>query len=494
MNLARKNRKNPQSIRNSGYSHYGANRTKTQNKGFRGTSRSPDEDINENLETLRERSRDLYMGGACIANGAIKTIRTNVVGCGLMLKPNIDYNYLKMTPEKAGAWQDSVKREFNFWAQSVNCDAQRLNNFYELQQLAMISALMNGDCFALMPYIKRKGSLYQTTIRLIEGDRVETPPRYMTDRNIHRGVKTDKLGEIVSYFIYDEHPGSRYFNPNNFKEISAFGKRTGERNIIHIMDSERIAQTRGVPLLAPIIETLKRMGQYTEAELQAALVGGLFTTFIKTEGAAGIGEMTPYEMYDRDDEEYVLGPGAVVNLGLGESVETANPGRPNSNFSGFMEALSKQIGSTLEIPDELLLKRFSSSYSASRAALLEAWKMFRMRRSWFANDFCQPIYERWLYEAVAIGRISAPGFFGDPIARAAYCKADWNGPSPGQIDPTKEATAAVYRIEHGLSTYEREAMEINGSSFDENVKQLKREREKLKEAGLLTEEFSAFSS
>lgn len=65
-----------------------------------------------------------------------------------------------------------------------------------------------------------------------------------------------------------------------------------------------------------------------------------------------------------------------------------------------------------------------------------------MYRAWFVADFCQPIYEEWLSEAVAKGRIKAPGFFTDPIIKDAYCSAEWTGPSAGQLDPTKEVEAA----------------------------------------------------
>ncbi|WP_162803227.1 phage portal protein [Salmonella enterica] len=73
-------------------------------------------------------------------------------------------------------------------------------------------------------------------------------------------------------------------------------------------------------------------------------------------------------------------------------------------------AICRQIGAALELPYELLVKHFTASYSASRAALLEARKMFRMRREWMVLSFCQPIYEEWLSEAVAKGRVIAPGF------------------------------------------------------------------------------------
>lgn len=80
----------------------------------------------------------------------------------------------------------------------------------------------------------------------------------------------------------------------------------------------------------------------------------------------------------------------------GEDVVFADPKRPGSGFPGFVEAVATQVGAALEIPKDLLMKAFNASYSASRAALLEAWKAFQMRRQWFTADFCRPIYEIWL--------------------------------------------------------------------------------------------------
>ena len=140
------------------------------------------------------------------------------------------------------------------------------------------------------------------------------------------------------------------------------------------------------------------------------------------------------------------------------------------------------MGAALEIPADLLLKSFNSSYSASRAALMEAGKAFRMRRKWFVDDFCTPVYEIWLSEAVARGRISAPGFFADPTIRAAYLGAEWIGPSQGQLDPTKEITAEILAIGEGITTREQATIRLNGGQWDANVDQLARENEKLRAA------------
>ena len=239
---------------------------------------------------------------------------------------------------------------------------------------------------------------------------------------------------------------------------------------------ERIGQNRGVPLLSPVIEAIKQLGRYTDAELMAAVISGMFTVFIETPSPEQkIGEGN--EQYEDEDlsSEMSLGSGAIIALNEGEKANMANPGRPNTAFDGFVSSLCRQIGAAIEIPPELLLKQFTNSYSASRGALLEAWKTFRMYRTWLSNDFCQPIYDEWLAEAVAKGRIYAPGFFQDPLVRKAYSMCSWNGPSQGQLDPVKEANGAKIRIEEGLSTRQQEAVELNGSDFFENNRQRIRE-------------------
>lgn len=473
-------------ILNSGYSHHGASRKKKSLFGWNSHGLSPDEDIGENLEILRERSRDLYMG-APMATGALKTMRTNVVGSGLRLKPSIDAEFLGLSDEEAYKLEKDIEREFSLWADSINCDAQRMNDFYELQQLAFLSWLMSGDVFAMLPHKTVANMPYDLRVYLIEADRVMNPANRQNDKNIKSGVEIGEYGETVAYWISKNHPGSHQykFKNNEFDRVEAFGKHTGRQNVLHLMDSERPGQRRGVPVLAPVIESLKQLSRYTEAELMAAVVSGMYTIFIETEDEVVDevpGQGIPIEdQIDQDDEtSYELGNGAIMALAKGETIKEANPGRPNTAFDGFVTAITRQIGAALEIPHELLVKQFTASYSASRASLLEAWKMFRMRRSWLSSDFCQPIYEEWLAEAVAKGRISAPGFFNNPVVRKAYSEAEWYGPSQGQLDPLKEVKAARERVDAGFSTRAKETAELNGTDFNDNFRQLAREEKLMK--------------
>ena len=480
-----------------GYGSAGASTRKRATKGFTAISGSPREDIDENNYTLRQRGRLMYMGNP-VAASAIKTSRTNTVGTGLRLNPRPDMELIGLSKEDAAAWVHKVKREFAIWAEKKDaCDATGLNDFYEFQQLLFVSWLTSGDVFALVQ--SRESTLmrpYSLRLRAIEADLVDTPSNYGSvspkvgkntnnGNRIYDGVEVDSDGMVVAYHIRNTYPYEDTLQSTEYKRIEARGKESGMPNILHLMSCERPDQYRGVSFIAPVIIPLLQMNRYTESELTAALVNSYLTAYIQTSTAEGenpFNEAHPDGDIDiRDPNEYEMGPGQVNFLQPGENVITVDPKHPVSGFQAFVDAVCTQMGAALEIPAEILLKKFDASYSASRGALLEAWKSFRMYRTWFTNDFCKPVYELWLSEAVARGRIDAPGFFTDPLIREAWLGSQWIGPSQGQLDPTKEIEAEILACQNGFSTHEDSALRINGSDFSANVEQLIRENETLKQ-------------
>ena len=490
---------------NKGYSETGASHTRKSLKGFTPQSGSPNEDITYNLYDLRTRSRTLSMAGG-LALSALKTNRTNVIGCGLILKSHVDREVLGLSEEEAIKWQNHTEREFALWAENKNhCDALGLNDYYKMQQLAFYSAIMSGDCSTLMQRDEAtvtKMLPYSLRLNIIESDRISTPNSFIvsgvmrsTDgansqngNKIYDGVEVDKHGKVVAYHISNNYPGERTSETTTWTRVEAIGKETGLPNIIfNLQDVERPGQYRGLPLIAPVIETILQIRRYTDSELMAAVVESLFTAFIKTNTKT---DEVPFDevsqgeppLLNKDENDYEMGPGNVVHLLPDEDVTFGDPKRPAGGFPAFVEAVAVQIGAALEIPKEMLLKQFNSSYSASRAALLEFWKLVKMRREWFVSDWCRPIYEIWMYEAVARGRIKAPGFFDDPILRMAWLGADFIGPAQGMLDPTKEITAEEMMCENGFSTRSDSAIRLNGSEFIQNANTLKFENKILLEA------------
>lgn len=497
-----------------GYSEAGASITRRSLRGFTPRSGSPNEDINWNNATLRQRSRMLYMS-APLATSAVNTNRTKVVGIGLTMKSAIDRGILGLSPEAAKDWQRKTEAEFRLWAgDKASCDATGMDNFAALQQLALVSWLMSGDVVAVF---KRYDPIpmrpYSLRIHLVEADRVSTPGDYgngttwpgitdgenkTTGNKIYDGVEVDSSGMVVAYHIRNTYPYQATSEETKWVRVLAYGEKTGLPNIVHVMSRERPDQYRGVSYLAPVIEPLLQLRRYTESELMAALVQSFFTAWIVTNqdksdfptnevgsgDIAGVPTSNPSDSnISKSQNEYEMGPGTVTHLGENEDIKFGSPNIPTAGFEAFVKMFCKMIGAGLGEPYDVLIKEYNSSYSAARAALLDAWEDFRMRRKWFVDDFCQPIYNVWLAEAVARGRIKAPGFFDDPLVRAAWCGARWIGPVQGSLDPKKEAEANILLIDRGIKTHEQTTMEMTGGDWYENVEQLNRENAALDAAG-----------
>lgn len=474
--------------------YHGASKSRSALRDWNPIATDADDDTVGDLAALRARSRDLVRN-APLAGGALNTIVTNVVGTGLSLQSRIDAFALGLDEAAAEAWQAKAEREFRLWAESPDCDITRTQNFYGLQSLAFRAALESGDVFGLMPSVARPGNPYTLAVQLVEADRVCNPHFKPDTDALIDGVELDALGAPVRYHIANRHPGNvRRLKGMKWSAVGAFGAQTGRRNVIHLFDRRRPGQTRGVPILAPVVEPLKQLGRYTDAELQAAVISGAFAVFVKMdpeafgslfEGEAGDTIVKSAAKWDGSlDNASLDGPGKAINLLPGESVESTNPGRPNSEFDPFCQAIIRQIGAALEVPFEVLIKHFTASYSAARAALLDAWRFFRGRRDWLATYFCQAIYETWLDEAIATGRLSAPGYFAEPAIRKAYAGAQWVGDGPGSIDPLKEVAAAGERIALGISTIAAESILHDGNDWEPKHRQRSREVLMRRAAGL----------
>jgi len=426
-----------------------------------------DSDSLYDLGILRTRSSDLIRN-APVAAAALNVSATSVVGSGLRLQSSVDFKRLGISEKAAKKFERDAEFYFNQWAGSVECDSTRTQTFFQQQDLVFRSVFERGDIFALLPMFSRKGSPFGLKVQLVEADRVVNKNNVADTGSLAGGIAKDRYGAPVSYHIMDNHPAS--LNPRNrkWKVVKAFGARTGRRNVLHIYRKLRSGQTRGIPALAAVIEPLKQLERYTEAELMAAVISGMFTVAITSPAAdgplatfAGDGTQT-----DDGTGDYKMGNGAIIGLAPGEKADVINPGRPNAQFDPFVQAIIQQIGMALEIPYEILVKHFSSSYSASQAALLEGWRFFNARRDWLADSFCRPVYESFLGELVASGKLNAPGFFDDPFIRAAYSGSKWIGRPMGHIREDVSIKAAQMRLDARLSTRQREAAMISGDDWE----------------------------
>lgn len=498
-------------VKNSGYSEGGASHTRAGLRAYNPIKSSTQADVDANLSTLRNRSSDLFCNSP-IGSAALNVARNNTIGAGLKVSPKIDYRTLGITAEQAKEWQRNTQREFELWAGSTSCDLYRKNNFYDMQDVIYLSYLMDGDGWAQIKYRPSlPDSPYCLRIQLFEASRVCNPysasaystAPYLVEMSnpkngnrIVNGVEINSDGAVIAYWIASRVPMD-LANPSKNLEwtrVEAFGRRTGRPNVLQISHEERPEQYRGVPYLAPVIEIIKQISRYANAELIAAVIKSYFAIFFtsntgETNDIYDVMDGTGGEKLSYDEKREILdgidlAAGSANLLPEGIDVEAVDGSRTMSTFEPFTNALVTQVGAALNIPADVLMSRFQASYSASRGALLQAAALFKTRRTWFVRDFCQPVYEAWLAEAVAIGRVRAPGYGTDPLITKAWSKADWFGPVMGMLDPVKEVTGAALRRKYGFSSGEREAAELTGSDYDDNIDQIALENATWEKHGL----------
>ncbi len=426
-------------------------------------------------KTLVARAYDAYRNQD-IARAAVTQVKTNAVGCGLKVNPNIDAEYLELTEEQEDELESAIEREFDLFTNT--CDAERTLDLEGLQLLNLATFLISGDSFANTFSYDYPGDIYSLKIQIVDGERVSNPDRAIDTKTLVRGVEINELGAPIAYKVLKAHPSDTFTDPEGtmkWDTVPAFDQ-LGRRRFLHTFDKERPGQVRGVSFLAPILERLKQVDRYSDSELMAAVVSSYLTFFIESNTAEStVPGFTPVVADPRDPaqkDSFELGPGAAIQLSAGKKVTSVNPSRPNQNFEQFFFAMCRSIGASLGLPVEEVLLLFNSSYSASRAAMLKAWKLYGHKRSTLIKMFLEPIYALWFDEAVHRGALPhITDYWNNPRRRLAYQRHDWLSSGRGAIDELAEAQAAGERIKNGLSSIPLEVANLTGTNYKNVLRQ-----------------------
>lgn len=412
-------------------SWHGASKRRITFDGLNAVAGTADDHLRWDIQELRNRCGHLVRNDG-LALGIINTKVVNVVGSGLRLQSNVD-------------GQDSrIEEEFGLWAnRKEECDGVNQSNFSELQALLFRSVLERGDVFVIYSYNKKSFLRYGLKVNLIEADRVSNPNGQADTDAMSMGIKYNSSGVAIGFWYSTT---GRYGVAKKWT-YQPFFASSGRQVARHIFEKLRIGQSRGVPDLAPVIELLSKLTQFTEAYLQKAIVSAILSVFVKSESGQGMDGLST--LNQSSTGRYKLGSGTVIQGMTDESVDIIESKTPNNAFDPFTVAIIRSIGAAVNLPYEVLIKHFTSSYTAAQAAFVEAWRYFRTRRKFLIDNFCIPTFELWLDEA-ATYYLDLPGYLdGDLLAKSRYRSCEWVADPQGHIDPLKANRADQLAEEMG---------------------------------------------
>tara|TARA_R100001244_G_scaffold75161_1_gene59886 strand:+ start:876 stop:2363 length:1488 start_codon:yes stop_codon:yes gene_type:complete len=327
-------------------------------------------------------------------NPIVKSIsrlkRTDVVGSGIV-------------PQPATAAEDFNEQLLDLWHTWAEApEVTHMMNMKAVQQEIVDAPLFFGDI----------GILYGSNgqLQIFEGSRIGSPmgiTGFNEDDPDKNGVIVDDYGRPLEYMV------GRRVN----------GVLTDVTNVpaadfTLYMKRQRPSQWRGVPTLAPCVNTLMDVSEYEEIEMIAAKVSASLSAVIKREGAVN------FELANReaDGDQDTVGrlenfePGTFHYLEPGEDVSTiAANGRPNVNGIEWLAFELRKVGAAIGIPYEFMLGDIGgSSFSASQGVVMQYQAQVEEEQNCII-EVMKKIYRWRVGKWVADGELSVPPEVDDPF-------------------------------------------------------------------------------
>lgn len=458
--------------------HLGASRTAREVAGWEPTSGDADATVLPELDKLTSRSHDLHRNSG-LAQNIRQTRIDSIVGEGLFWQPKPNWQVLGRTREWMHEWSEVVRPHWEDYSGSRFFDYDGLDNFHSILRLMYSSRWSSGSAIAIPMWEEgRAGTVYRTSFKVIEADRLCNPENREDTAKIRGGVERDKAGKVVAYHIRNFHPGTHVEESEreSWERIPAFDK-FGRRKFIHLFHRDRPGQTRGKSAIASVMALFGLRGKYQLTEAQAAEVSsriaGVMETPLSDEQAAELfgGKSSDYSEL-RKTWSGKLTSGMILRLPPGTKYASHIPNRPATAYVGFMDHISREICLAGGMPEALGARRLDNvNYSSARAAFLEAWRGFYVDRSEVIYQAANAFAELWLEDAADLGVIDAPGF---DMNRSAYCRGTWLGKGMLPIDQEKAEKANTLALQNNTTTLEDIYAE-KGEDWREKIEQRHRE-------------------
>lgn len=490
------------------------------------SSRSADKEILPQKRMSDSRVRDTLRNDAYVRSGAV-IHQDNIVG-GLFLlnsKPATNILLGKDDEKFESEFQEEVETRFTLWAESVEnwTDSARRMSFTAMVRQAVGSYVATGEILAAVEWARDQAFSrpFNTSIRMLDLDRLSTPPDQMGDRFVIGGVRVDKRHIPQGYYVRRAHP-SDFFTPDGYKwTYIPRTKPWGRMQAIHMFEQTRPYQTRGISDVVSALKEIRMTKTFRETVLQNAVVNATYAASIESDldtnaifqrlGGGNLGEddwekavsgymgayMGAVSSYVGASNQFQIGGVRIPHLPPGSKLQLRGAGEGGPLGTEFEQSLLRYIAANLGVSYEQLSRDYTkTNYSSARAAMSETWKFMQSRKRLVADRFATYVYRLWLEEALNKGLIdSVPRKFkrqnsmdwlysGQNMDAISQC--EWIGASRGQIDELKETQAAVLRNKYNLSTDEYELSRL-GLDFRSVYKQRAREKKLRKELDIETE-------
>ena len=454
--------------------------TKTrQSADWNPSNKSAGQAIIPDLPVLTARARSALRGNWAMQSAQGGFVR-HTIGVGITPRA---------TAQTAGGQENT---EYNqqldaLWAEWAAdpkaVDIEGRKTFLSVQRLIAKELFAVGEAMVLPGYRERAGQV-GLVLQMIEPEQLDSTISSAGGNAVIGGIEIDQYGAAVAYHVHTgDHPLETY--------PAKSGRIPAER-ILHVIDAERVRQTRGVTRMAAILLKARDAHMYDESELIAKRAEAALALIIRNDraqyGPMG-GVKTGSTADEQDDsgkqnQQFNLEPFMIHELQPGQDITPVKSERPNAQYDPYMRKQIEMIAAGCGLDYATVARDYTGgNFSSQRQGLLETWAEFDPIQILIRDLALNPVWREFVQYAVLEEKIEAPGFYGNAARRRQYLAAEWMPPAKAWIDPAKQAAAALLSLRMGLASLQGEANRL-GVSWRDLITQRADLRDALKAAGL----------
>lgn len=296
-------------------------------------------DIRNDLRELVIKSRDLCKNNE-IVQSHLNNLEKSIIGAeGFKLQSFIkDADGKldkKLNQQIEFAWYNFGKR-----TKGLIDKSGQLGDI-DLDILILRTLLIDGEVFIRID--RKAKNKYGISFEILDSLCIDFNKNQLessTQNAIIAGVQVDSFYRPIKYYY---QPGNKYnYQVGEVEEIPA-------KDIIHIYKKDYVGQTRGVPVFASSLGSLKQLDDYAIAELFAAKVGACLNLFYERNGQSELGDVLDGDITETDQGEFIseLSPGQASIVPAGYTVKSVSSSHPNSGFSAFTKAMIRKVAARI---------------------------------------------------------------------------------------------------------------------------------------------------
>lgn len=432
---------------------------------------------------VRNRVRQLVRDFPYFAR-AVNVLVNFTVGTGMQFQSKV------RTPRgKADkALRQRIEDAFDFWADEADI-AGKLH-FYDIMRLTKRQDVECGEFLIAKVNSKDRSRYCPFALQVFESDWLSSHnDNYFEAGSIGSMGLNRSAGPVIWQGI-EFSPQTGAVQAYHFEDPDGYGRiiRIPASDVIHGFDTLRPGQLRGISPFAPAVLVAHDLGDYMDAEIDAAKMAAKWLAFIETpdigafqglragQDPSGSGKLI-------EDLENAI----IEYMRPGEKVTLSAHNRPGDSFGPFTSLILRMVAVTVGISYELLSGDYQGlNYSVLRGIRNDLIKEFAPLQRRHERQFCRPVFRALMDSLVLSGRLNIPKYFMDP---APYMRSQWMAPGMPAVDPLKEGRANADAVD-ALNKSPQEVAAERGRDYEDILDEIADAREMQRARGLLVQPVS----